>query len=781
MQKLTTGRTTKVTPSTGSTKCRTIVCFGRGVAVLVLIAVTATAQEPDSVSVNQLNSSRDELPKAFSHDFASDGLPAALFSGPAEFLAAIRKQPNGIGTTMHSQKGWTSRAIALQIQLKGDFDVEASFENLKLDGDGNACLMLCAALDDEKKHQCRMVRMRSEKKKQVTEISVSTIKDDKRIYTTIGQEPCAATAGRLRVARRGETMYYLIAEDDKLDFRIVGHNKTGAADSLPEGITLQSDSSDHSTVDVVWTGIRIRAAELFSPTTIMKDLNAGAKELSAEFHHSFKAPQVPMNLFDAFDGHLRQMQPAADGLSTETTANGNWTAIDLSPRIQMQGDFDAIVEFDQLKLEGEEFTGVMMTAELDDEAGNICRVFRVKDAQQRQHACMSLSEIKDGTRFYGGDSVLPTSALAGKLRLSRRGGVVYASFAPDGSDTFEYIGQRKVTASASIPHGLKIRTIANGTAGGQVRWKSLTIKGAKLLYHPLVDKQRKIAVMNVDGSDAKILTEPPDGFTHVGSPEWSPDGKRIAFDASLGGTNTSHIVIMNADGSEMEDLGPGSMPSFSPDGDELVFSENGFGIIQMSTDGTGRYQLTDSGWGCHWSPKGKHIGWIRGKNITQIDLETDEESELFTARGVGHLRQIFWNFCWSNDGRYLAFKARENSGSEVIGVADTLTSHGFKTVYSAKSINADISWSPDDSRILFTARESKTNQQQIYAINREREQDAPAEPLLQLPDGWTIFDCDWSPDGKRIVFSTLTKPLAVEWTRELAVKLQQPPGSGVSP
>lgn len=150
--------------------------------------------------------------------------------------------------------------------------------------------------------------------------------------------------------------------------------------------------------------------------------------------------------------------------------------------------------------------------------------------------------------------------------------------------------------------------------------------------------------------------------SHAATPTWSPDGRRIAF-TRLGTPENLNwpkraLWVVNADGSGMRQLlslsrlgrdldvsaGPNSI-DWSPDGRQLVLMAQyswWAWIYVVNVDGTHLRRLTENAWACdggpEWSPDGRTIAyWGTPPGARRIGPETSEIL-VMDAAGRDHAR-----------------------------------------------------------------------------------------------------------------------------------------------
>ena len=164
---------------------------------------------------------------------------------------------------------------------------------------------------------------------------------------------------------------------------------------------------------------------------------------------------------------------------------------------------------------------------------------------------------------------------------------------------------------------------------------------------------RKIWLMDVDGSDLRLLTTSPvvngdpTGDKHD-NPHFSPDGTHVVFDSVAGTTGSRQVYISSLDGTSVAALttydefgSVNRMPRFLPDGrvvfasrrDAAAGSETS-DLYRINADGTNRLRLTNLAGdklGLVPSPDGSRIAFINDR----LPDEFDDGHELYVVATDG--------------------------------------------------------------------------------------------------------------------------------------------------
>ena len=253
------------------------------------------------------------------------------------------------------------------------------------------------------------------------------------------------------------------------------------------------------------------------------------------------------------------------------------------------------------------------------------------------------------------------------------------------------------------------------------------------------DGNSEIYRMNHDGSELIRLTN---NISDDGSPDWSPDGSKIAFQSNRSGE--FEIYIMNADGTDQMQLTTMHrcyVPQWSPDGTRIAFytrQDNNNTIYTMNPDGTGLEQVTDpdiSAQDPYWSPDGLKIAFLTSRipsGLYTINIDGTNPDLVIESAEIASM-------AWSPEGEYFALSKTSSEVSNFDIYTYEITPASLVRITTAHYNHLGVDWSPGGYSLIFYSNRDNIDNFEIYTMAASGDQikNISNHPAYDIEPDWT--------------------------------------------
>jgi len=332
---------------------------------------------------------------------------------------------------------------------------------------------------------------------------------------------------------------------------------------------------------------------------------------------------------------------------------------------------------------------------------------------------------------------------------------------------------RRAMTSGTVASGFN-RKLTQLTFGeGVEEWPAWSPDGARLAYVGEVDGFRQLFLRTVAGGAERRLSR--DSRDHI-QPAWSPDGQHLAFVQSrmnegklepsdINGWYQENSEIWSlelANGRETKLIDDAFNPAYSPDGRRIAFDAPWAGARRIwITDSGGRNprQVTsDSSEAVvhttpRWSPDGTRLAFRRVEKI-KSDIDVVDLSSQAVTR-VTNDNVLDMDPVWAPDGRHIYFASFRGGGLNLwrIGVGTNGQPTGTpEQLTTGAGDDVEPTVAPDGSRVAFAVRGINSDLWRLPVVPTTGQPRGAPEPVVMT----TRVESRgaWSPDGRSIAFNS---------------------------
>lgn len=462
---------------------------------------TTAAALPESVSI------------AMNRDSVNNGNVAITEGSLTENFTL---SDNGITMQRDGQPGYKNLSISPFLSAEGDFDATFTFADFIGEASpGKIANVRMTAITDGADHdRAQIQRITSRDGDHEVQCLKMTKLDGQERRHYFGGQPTESAAGRLRLARRGQRIYYLLAENDSPHFRLIGEEEItdGPIRSLGFQCTVQIQDAGGQVqaravqFDLKAENITGRSDELAAET--LATLNRQRDELPILADHNFATTKPSEDNFHLW-GDVQLQDDSQDGVEVHAAAATGWTSSGASLRRGVVADFDAELRFKPLELltpARGKHTQIFLQIELANSQQT-----QVSAILSKTNDVLLLSQAqartKPGNEYaYNTFASIPLGEID-TLRVARRGTTAYV-IAGDSSREHEHlVGQLEIGTAPVSPYGVRLMLHPGQDEGvSKALFRSLIVRAAS---------DRPAAM--IPGQPAPDIKPPPTLFDSIRS------------------------------------------------------------------------------------------------------------------------------------------------------------------------------------------------------------------------------------------------------------------------
>lgn len=272
------------------------------------------------------------------------------------------------------------------------------------------------------------------------------------------------------------------------------------------------------------------------------------------------------------------------------------------------------------------------------------------------------------------------------------GKIVYVA----GDDVFTVDPDGTDVANLTQTEGLDVENVSTSPDGKRIAFN---------VASPTVLDDAGLYVIDMGATTLRdVLQGRHDDFIAVGAPTWSPDGRRIAFEAYNYPGFSNELYVIDADGTDLQKLTncncvSTSYPTWSPVGPEIAFvpcCSQVITTINADTRATAEIFAAESGYTSNltWSPDGTQLAYDDLIEVYRVPVPNGTPVPL-TATGPGY----YSNPSWSPDGTQILVEsnhASQQSNNRDIYAIDAVdgVAGGVTRITTALDAEGQPEWAP---------------------------------------------------------------------------------------